>query len=153
MERLPYIDAHGVEVTADVEATWRAVVRVARQAFDGGPRLGPAPSLLARVLGARPSRAAGTWAPDPAPGAALPGFAVDRVQPAQLLSLRGVHRFSRYRLDFEVAPAGPGRSQVWARTWAEFPGPAGAAYRALVVGSGGHRLVVRRLLRRIATLA
>jgi hypothetical protein len=41
---------------------------------------------------------------------------------------------------------------VWARTWAEFPGPAGAAYRALVIGSGGHRLVVRRMLRRVARL-
>ncbi len=71
----------------------------------------------------------------------------------ELLSLRGGHRFSRYRLDFEVVEADAGRSQVWARTWAEFPGPAGAAYRALVIGSGGHRVVVRRMLGRVAQLA
>jgi len=108
---------------------------------------------LAQALRVEPPRASGRWLPDPEPGAALPGFAVDRVRRPELLSLRGGHRFSRYRLDFELSAAAPDRSHLRARTWAEFPGLAGAAYRALVIGSGGHRLIVRRMLRRIAQAA
>jgi hypothetical protein len=40
-----------------------------------------------------------------------------------------------------------------ARSYAEFPGPAGRVYRALVIGSGGHRIMVRRLLRDVADRA
>ena len=148
MERLPYIDAYGVEVPAGTDATWKALLRVARGAFTG-----PGEHWLGRLLGLSPASAQGAWAPDMQPGVALPGFEVDDVRRGELLSLRGGHRFSRYRLDFEVVEAGAGRSQVWARTWAEFPGPAGAAYRALVIGSGGHRVVVRRMLGRVAQLA
>jgi hypothetical protein len=39
---------------------------------------------------------------------------------------------------------------VTAQTWAAFPGLKGSIYRALVIGSGGHRIVVRRMLKRIA---
>jgi hypothetical protein len=148
MERLPYIDVHSIEVAADVDATWRALVRHSLGSLGGTGH-----ERLARALRVEPPRASGTWSPDPEPGAALPGFAVERVRRAELLSLRGGHRFSRYRLDFELAAAGSGRSHLRARTWAEFPGLAGAAYRALVIGSGGHRLVVRRMLRRIADAA
>jgi len=34
-----------------------------------------------------------------------------------------------------------------------FPGLGGAVYRTLVIRSGGHRLIVRRLLRQVATAA
>ena len=148
MERLPYIDAYGVEVPAGADATWKALLRVARGSFSGTGE-----HCVGRLLGLSPASAQGAWAPDMQPGVALPGFEVDDVRRGELLSLRGGHRFSRYRLDFEVVEAGDGRSQVWARTWAEFPGPAGAAYRALVIGSGGHRVVVRRMLGRVARLA
>lgn len=146
MERLTYIDVHEVDVRADVDAAWSAVVRAVPRSFGGYGWLTP-------VLGLRPGATAGAWAPDPEPGAAVPGFAVDDVRRGERLSLRGGHRFSHYRLDFEVVPAGAGRSWVRARTWADFPGPAGAAYRALVVGTGGHRVVVRRMLRGIAEAA
>lgn len=148
MERLPYIDVHGVEVAADVDTAWGALVQVVGAALGGTGE-----ARVGRVLGVEPRRAFGRWGPDLEAGTAVPGFTVDRVQRAELLSLRGRHRFSRYRLDFELAAAGSDRSQVWARTWAEFPGLAGAAYRALVIGSGGHNLAVRRLLRRIASTA
>lgn len=141
MERLPYIDAYGVEVPAGAEATWQALVREARTTLGATSE-----HWFGRALGVTPAGAAGTWSPDLAPGVTLPGFAVEQVRRAELLSLRGGHRFSRYRLDFELVAIEPGRTHVWARTWAEFPGPAGAAYRALVIGSGGHRLVVRRML-------
>lgn len=148
MERLPYIDAHGVEVAADVESTWQALLRVARGMLDGVER-----SPVGRVLQLQPSQPCGPWSPEPVPGTALPGFVVERVRHAELLSLRGGHRFSRYRLDFELVAADAGRSRLWARTWAEFPGVAGAAYRALVIGSGGHRFAVRRILRDVADAA
>jgi hypothetical protein len=148
MERLPYIDVHEVAVAAEPAATWRAVVQAAEGALGG---IGQ--TRLGRALRPEPSAAAGEWSPGLRPGAALPGFEVAAARQPELLSLRGRHRFSRYRLDFEVSPDGPGRSLLRARSWAEFPGVAGAAYRALVIGSGGHRLVVRRMLRRMAAAA
>ena len=148
MERLPYIDVHEVVVDAGADAAWRAVVRVSQGSLGGADH-----AWLAQLLRVEPPTSAGTWTPDLEPGAALPGFAVEASRPGELLSLRGRHRFSRYRLDFEVAEAGPDRSYVRARTWAEFPGVAGSAYRALVIGSGGHRLLVKRMMRGIAAAA
>ncbi|MHB8235361.1 MAG: hypothetical protein ACYDHT_11980, partial [Solirubrobacteraceae bacterium] len=78
------------------------------------------------------------------------GFSVARCEPPSLLELRGRHRFSRYALVFELAAVGEERCRLSARSYAEFPGLAGRAYRALVIGSGGHRVVVRRMLREIA---
>jgi hypothetical protein len=40
-----------------------------------------------------------------------------------------------------------------AQTHAAFPGIVGQLYRAAVIGSGAHRLVVRRLLSRVARAA
>jgi hypothetical protein len=47
----------------------------------------------------------------------------------------------------------PRRTRLRATTWAAFPGVAGTVYRALVIGTGGHRIVVRRILKRIAAEA
>jgi hypothetical protein len=146
MERLPYIDGHGVEVDADVDATWQALVRVAQGMVAGD-------SWFARTWHLEPAASGGKWSPDVEPGAALPGFAVAEVRKGEVLSLRGGHRFARYRLDFELDAPAPGRAHLWARTWAEFPGLKGRAYRALVIDSGGHRVVVKRMLRRIANIA
>lgn len=148
MEQLPYIDTHRIAVAADRESTWRALVRVVQESLGG---TGGSP--FGRALRPDPPRASGTWSPDLERGAALPGFAVAEVNRGRLLSLRGGHRFSHYRLDFEVTPDESGRSCVYARTWAEFPGLAGTAYRTLVIRSGGHAVAVRRMLRHIATAA
>jgi hypothetical protein len=148
MERLPYIDAHGIEVAADAGKTWGALVHVVR-----GGLAGSGEAWWGRALGVEPRRASGRWSPDVEPGAAVAGFTVDRVRRAELLSLRGRHRFSRYRLDFELAPTEAGRTHVEARTWAEFPGLAGAAYRTLVIRTGAHAVAVRRILGRIAATA
>jgi hypothetical protein len=147
MERLPYIDAQDIEIAADGEAAWQALVRVARGSLGGTDH------ALARALRVDPPGPSGAWSADLEPGVTLPGFAVDRVRRGELLSLRGGHRFSRYRLDFELSAPGPGRSQLAARTWAEFTGLAGAVYRTLVIRTGGHRLVVARMLRQIARAA
>ena len=58
-----------------------------------------------------------------------------------------------YKLVFELADEGRGHTRLRALTWAAFPGIAGKVYRALVIGSGGHRIVVRRMLKRIAAEA
>jgi hypothetical protein len=61
------------------------------------------------------------------------------------LALRGRHRFAEYALTF-VVDGGCLR----ARTDAAFRGILGRLYRAAVIGSGGHRIVTRRLLRQVA---
>ena len=42
-----------------------------------------------------------------------------------------------------------GGSRARAQTWAAFPGPQGRIYRALVIGSGMHAVMVRRMIRRL----
>jgi hypothetical protein len=91
---------------------------------------------------------------DPADPSSTPtGFTLDTATPPERLSLKGRHPFSRYELVFELDEDGPDRTILRAQTWAEFPGFHGRIYKALVIGSGGHKVVVRRLLRRIAATA
>jgi hypothetical protein len=105
------------------------------------------------LLRPQPAVASGDWNADVRVGATLPGFAVEHARPPSRLALGGRHRFSRYSLVFELEDAGLGRTRVRARSWAVFPGVLGRWYRALVVGTGAHRVVVRRLLRRIEARA
>ena len=81
------------------------------------------------------------------------GFVLDEARPPERLALRGRHLFARYRWVFELDAEGPQRTRVRSATWAEFPGPHGKIYRALVIGSGGHRVAVRLTLKRIAAQA
>ncbi|WP_204080365.1 hypothetical protein [Mycobacterium riyadhense] len=80
------------------------------------------------------------------------GFRLEEATAPQRLALKGRHMFAVYRLVFELDPDGPG-VRLRALTWAAFPGLRGKVYRALVIGSGGHRIVVRRMLKRIAAAA
>jgi hypothetical protein len=145
MERLPYIDEIMTNVRSNREVAWEALLPVLRAAFSGAPA-GP----FGRALGVVPARAVGVWGE---PGSALPGFAVERVRAPERLELRGGHRFSRYTLVIELDDLDGDASRVRARTYAAFPGVAGRAYRALVIGSGAHRIVTRRLLSRVASRA
>ncbi|HEY1441296.1 MAG TPA: hypothetical protein VGF65_10755, partial [Mycobacterium sp.] len=63
--------------------------------------------------------------------------------------------FAVYRWVFELdaAPDDTARTRVRALTWADFPGIHGKIYRALVIGTGGHRVAVRWTLKRIAATA
>jgi hypothetical protein len=97
---------------------------------------------VAPVVGAEPKRASGSAL---AAGSTVVGFTVAEAEPERLLRLAGRHRYSRYELTF-VLTAEPGGTALVARTHAAFPGPLGFAYRSLVIGTGGHRLVVRRML-------
>ena len=128
---LPFVDEHRVLIGAPPAAVWAALTaEVARFGGGGG---------LAALLGTEPRRASGTL---PEPGATIPGFAVDHVAPGRELRLAGRHRFSRYTLTLVL----DGGTTLTARTHAAFPGLTGRAYRALVIGSGAHRVAVGRLL-------
>lgn len=142
MERLPYIDEHATCVGATPERTWAALVAV------GAAMRGPT-GPLGWLMGLQPTVASGDWSREVDAGATLPGFQVEQACPPSRLALAGRHRFSRYALAFELEDMGPEGTRVRARSWGVFPGVHGRSFRALVIGSGAHRVVVRRLLRRI----
>ncbi|MFM9044290.1 MAG: hypothetical protein ACKOL0_00560 [Solirubrobacterales bacterium] len=144
-EELPFIDRHSVEVDAGPQATWNALVEVLiRSLGSKGSR------LAARALGC--TETAGTDRPL-ADGATIPGFRVVTFAPTAELTLAGEDRFSRYRLGFSLEPAGPGQTQLAAATSAAFPALHGRLFQTLVVGSGAHALVTRRLLKTIGRAA
>jgi hypothetical protein len=138
MEQLPYVDEHSTRLDAPVDAAWTALLAVLR-------RLGGS-ARLARLLGCDPAQ--GTPAFAGRPGEAVPGFRVVEAEPGRRLALRGRHRFARYALTFVLE-----EGRLAALTHAAFPGVTGRLYRAAVIGSGGHRLVTRRLLRQVARAA
>ena len=144
MERPPYIDELATSVAAGPERTWSAL-RSQLRAQLAGPRAAP----IVHVLGVSPARTSGDWSGDLG-GATLPGFAVAEAAPNRRLELRGRHRFARYVLLFELDDTGSETTRLRARTYAEFPGLRGRVYRALVIGSGAHRIVTRRMLRSVA---
>jgi hypothetical protein len=79
-------------------------------------------------------------------------FAVVDEQRPHLVVVAGKHRFSRYGIVFRIAACAAG-STLSAETRAEFPGVSGRTYRALVIGTGGHVVATRRMLRSIAAAA
>lgn len=78
------------------------------------------------------------------------GFSLDEATPPERFVLKGRHPFAIYRWVFELDALSPVRTRVRSQSWAAFPGLHGKVYRALVIGSGAHRVVVRRMLRRVA---
>jgi hypothetical protein len=136
MEQLPYIDEHSQQVDAPVDAVWAALMKVLRRAMGGSAR-------FARILGCDPAQ--GTTEFAGRPGEAVPGFRVVEAEPGRRLALRGRHHFSSYTLTFVLDG-----SHLRAQTHAAFPGILGRLYRAVVIGSGGHRFLIRRLLRQVA---
>ncbi len=136
-DRLPYVDEHSIEIEAGAEATWEAACR----AVDGASTPSTA---FARLLGCADVEVSG-----PRPlvvGSTFPGFRVEAAERPRELGLGGSHRFSRYALILRVDSLGEGRSRLRAETRAEFPGLKGRAYRALVIGTRGHVLLLRRML-------
>jgi ketosteroid isomerase-like protein len=139
---LPYIDEHDVLVAAAPETVWRHLA-----AAVGRP--GRAAAAVAAMLGAVPRRASGEPLTE---GATLPGFSVREAVPGDRLVLVGHHRFSEYALVYSLAEE-PGGTRLRARTHARFPGIPGGLYRTLVIGSRGHRVLVRRILRGVRNAA
>jgi hypothetical protein len=141
IESLPPIDEHEIRVAAPAQAAWGALLPTVAGSFGGR-----ASGAMARALGCAETEAKGDLRH---PGGTLPGFVVARVVPPVLLALLGSHRFSRYALVFRIDAMADGTSRVRAETRAEFPGAKGRAYRALVIGTRGHALLVKSMLRAI----
>ncbi|MFE3037989.1 hypothetical protein ACFXKY_40810 [Streptomyces canus] len=136
---LPHVDEHAQIVAADAHAVWQSVGEVLDRSFSEGRLAG-----YARLVGCPDRTAAG---PRPlTEGSAFPGFRVLSSDPDRELVLVGRHYFSTYALVFRLDQVGTGWTRLRAETRARFPGPFGALYRLLVIGSGGHTLAVRRLL-------
>ena len=145
LPELPHVDEHSLDVDAPPEAAWAAVLAVLRAGFGS-----PAARRIAAALGCDP-RTTAQWE-RPGVGSTVPGFRIVTAEPPRLLVVAGRHRFSRYGIVWRIEPAGAG-SRVRAETRATFPGPHGALYRLAVIGSGGHVVVTRRLLARVARRA
>ena len=79
----------------------------------------------------------------------MPGFHVEVFTPPSELILAGRHRFSTYALRFRVEPVHATQSRLRAETRAAFPGVAGGLYRLAVIGTGGHKVAVRKILTRV----
>jgi hypothetical protein len=129
VDPLPYVDEHAQALRVGVKPAFDAVAAVTRALAER--RL---PRLFVRVWDAET------------------GFAVAELVPPERVVLRGSHRFSTYELAFLVNQT-PQGTIVRARTSATFPRLRGKLYRSLVIGSGGHVLAVRLILRSIARRA
>lgn len=139
MDNLPFVDEHSEPIDASPGAVWDALVQVVRRAMTGSTH-------LVRTLGCQPERGTPTF--EGRTGDTVPGFEVVASEPGRRLELRGRHRFSRYSLAFLFEGG-----RLRARTHAAFPGILGRIYRAAVIGSGGHAIVTRRILRQVARAA
>ena len=141
-DELPFIDRLAVDVGADREVTWAALIEVLTRTLESDSS-----RLAARALGSSVLEASG---PRPLEsGATLPGFRVAAVDPPNGLTLDGTHRFARHEMAFALTEKGSGRTDLAVVTRAEFPGPVGRLYRGMVIGSGGHVLATRRLLKAV----
>ena len=146
MPDLPFIDELDVRLKAAPGKVYLAVARhIERSLQSSGPR------VFSRILGCQ-SRGSSFSVP-PSEGQVTNGFHVAEAEPPRLLVLEGTHRFAIARLSFIIEPVGEGRARLAARTDADFPGLRGAMYRALVIGSGAHAVVVKRMLAKIGRLA
>ncbi|MGH2957418.1 MAG: YybH family protein [Solirubrobacterales bacterium] len=145
IDSLPPVDEHSTEVRAGADRAWEALIATLPRAFDTALS-----RRMASVLGCVYRRSRG----DPSViGSTLPGFVVARSVRPSTLALLGRHRFSSYALVFRLDELGPGRSRLSGETRAEFPGAKGRAYRGLVIGTGGHVRVVKRILAAVARRA
>jgi hypothetical protein len=78
------------------------------------------------------------------------GFVLEEGRAPVRYALKGRHPFAAYRWVFELDNEPEGHTRLRALTWADFPGVHGKVYRALVIGTGAHRVAVRWMLKRIA---
>ncbi len=140
VEDLPLVDEHEIVSPASADRVWESLLDYVGGIDSVWTR------AYAHLVGADPRDTKGTL---PSDGSAVPGFAVTQATPGRRLVLAGRHWFSRYGLIFDLAER-PDGTVLRAQTRAEFPGIHGRAYRLLVIDSGIHRVLVRRILRGIA---
>ena len=140
IERLPYVDEHAIGVHATERETWDALLETLPKVLDTARA-----RRVGSLLGVEHRDQAGEVGTI---GSTLPGFVCARAVEPSVLALLGRHRFSRYALIFRVERTSGG-TRLRAETRAEFPGGKGRAYRALVIGTRGHVLALRRILRAV----
>lgn len=145
LEHLPPIDEHSIEVDAPAEASWAALFPTLEKAFNG--RFS---RRYAKRVGADVTCAEGDLHH---PGGRLPGFCVTRSIAPVMLALAGEHRFAKYAVVFRIDLLPGQRSCVRLETRAQFLGRRGRLYKAGVIGTRGHVLVVNRMLRAIKNRA
>lgn len=124
---LPLLDTHTATVAAPRVVVWEAVRQYASSLAESDH------GLLGRVLSTVPAS----------------GFTLDGAVDREELALAGRHRFARYRLVFALGDAPGDATDVSVRSYADFRGLHGRAYRGLLLGTRGHTVAVRRMLRRI----
>jgi hypothetical protein len=141
IESLPYVDSHSVSIAAPADVVWRSLLDVVC-----GITAGRAKGPVTRVLGCAQTEHRG----EPGRiGSTIPGFIVTRAVPPAVLALMGEHRFSRYALVFRIDETLAGPVNLSAETRAEFPHKRGSAYRALVIGTRGHVVATKSILRAV----
>jgi len=123
---LSYIDEHSVRIDAPRERVWAALQQHTRSMLTSAQR-----NPLVALLGPHPRE----------------GFEVVEAIENRRLGLAGRHRFSRYRLVFDLTDGPAGATTLHARSYAEFPGVLGGVYRALVIGTRLHVVATNGLLR------
>jgi hypothetical protein len=128
-------------VAATPDRVWEALIETAGDA--GGLSLGP---ITAKALGCVTDSTGG---PPGKIGSTIPGFIVTRSIAPAVLALMGEHRFSRYALIFYAAETAAGPVRLSAETRAEFPGVKGRLYKSLVIGTRGHVVATRSILRSV----
>jgi hypothetical protein len=141
LESLPFVDEHYIEIAASPDQVWDALIHVMK-----GTGAGRAGAPLARALGCAHTDAEGDAGEI---GSTIPGFVVTRAIRPAVLALMGSHRFSRYALIFTIIEKPSGLIILGAQTRAEFPGRRGRVYRGLVIGTRGHVVATRSLLRSV----
>lgn len=141
IESLPFVDEHYIEIAATPDQVWDALVRGL-----GGASRGRTAAPASRALGCAQTEVEG----DPGEiGSTMPGFVVTRsIRPA-VLALMGQHRFSEYALIFTILEKPSGLVLLSAQTRADFPRFRGRLYRGLVIGTRGHVVAVKAILRRV----
>ncbi len=131
MSELPFVDEHSIRIPASRDQVWIALRRYVDSTLGAG-----AHSPLTWILGTEPRA----------------GFEIEREVPGEQLGLAGRHRFSVYRLVFDLVEVA-GETQLSARTYAEFPRLHGRVYRALVIGTRLHVVATNQILRSIRRAA
>lgn len=141
LEQLPPVDEHYIEVEAPAEATYAALFPTLESAL--GSKF--AHSYCERV-GAAETETHGDLHH---PGGTLPGFTVIRAIAPVMLALSGEHKYAKYAVVFRIDLLPGQRSRVRLETRAQFAPRRGRLYKAAVLGTRGHVLIVNRMLRSI----
>jgi hypothetical protein len=128
MEPFPFVDVHSKFYRSSRTEVWQALQHWVHKLTQ------PAPAWFVTL-----------WKLEP-----QSGFAITQEVVGEKIVLRGDHRFSSYELTFAVSAEADG-FRVAAQTNAQFHGVPGSLYRAMVIGSGGHTVIVRWVLYKIGT--